>query len=106
MITEENTNEDTLLYNKKSNIMNYEKKYNEALENIRKGLQTKEDGTKISGVTKAFLEEVFPELKESEDEIRKQIISFLKEFECDHYRNLDFKSWISWLENQGEQKAS
>ena len=45
---------------------------------------------------------LFPELKESEDErIRKQIISFLKEFEHDHYRSLDFSSWIAWLEKQG-----
>ena len=44
---------------------------------------------------------IFPELKESEDEkIRKQILSFLKEFEYDHYRNLDFSSWIAWLEKQ------
>lgn len=49
------------------------------------------------------LETLIPELKESEDEkIRKQILSFLKEFECDHYRNLDFSSWIAWLEKQGE----
>lgn len=26
----------------------------------------------------------------------------MKEFECDHYRNLDFSSWIAWLEKQGE----
>lgn len=45
---------------------------------------------------------IFPELKISEDEkIRKQIISFLKEFEYDHYRCLDFSSWIAWLEKQG-----
>lgn len=44
-----------------------------------------------------------PEPEESEDEkISKQIISFLKEFERDHYRNLDFSSWITWLEKQGE----
>lgn len=49
------------------------------------------------------LENAFPELKERGDEkIRKQILSFLKEFECDHYRNLDFSSWIAWLEKQGE----
>lgn len=48
-----------------------------------------------------------PEIKESEDEkIRKQIISFLKEFECDHYRSLDFSSWIAWLEKQEEQRTN
>lgn len=50
------------------------------------------------------LETLIPELKESEDEkIRKQILSFLKEIECDHYRNIDFSSWIAWLERKGEQ---
>lgn len=50
------------------------------------------------------LETLIPELKERDDEkIRKQILSFLKEFECDHYRNLDFSSWIAWLERKGEQ---
>lgn len=55
----------------------------------------------------AYVGKNCPELKDSEDEkIRKQILSFLKEFECDHYRNLDFSSWIAWLEKQGEQKFS
>ena len=49
---------------------------------------------------------IFPELSESEDEkIRKQILSFLKEFEYDHYRNLDFSSWIAWLEKQGNKDS-
>lgn len=73
----------------------YEQKYKEALEKAREIY--KEDFKAM------WLENLFPELKESEDEkIRKQILSFLKEFECDHYRNLDFSSWIAWLEKQGE----
>ena len=77
----------------------YEQKYKEALEKAREIY--KEDFKAM------WLENLFPELKESEDEkIRKQILSFLKEFECDHYRNLDFSSWIAWLEKQGEQKTN
>lgn len=78
--------------------MDYEKRYKEALERARK-IENGEpldvpDGTHIPVA-------IFPELKESEDEkIRKQIISFLKEFEYDHYRSLDFSSWIAWLEKQ------
>lgn len=76
----------------------YEKKYNEALEWMR----SLYDG--LHGSTKEDAEHYFPELKESEDEkTRKQILSFLKEFERDHYRNLDFSSWIAWLEKQGSQ---
>lgn len=75
--------------------MNYEEKYKEALEKAREIY--KEDFKAM------WLKNLFPELKENEDEkIRKQILSFLKEFECDHYRNLDFSSWIAWLEKQGE----
>ena len=75
----------------------YEQKYKEALG----WMQKLYDG--LHGATKEDAEHYFPELKENEDEkIRKQILSFLKEFECDHYRNLDFSSWIAWLEKQGE----
>lgn len=79
--------------------MNYEQKYKEALKKIREGLHPSPDGTKISGVTRAFLEEVFPELAESEDEtIRKELISFLEGF----YANKNKDRWIAWLEKQGE----
>ena len=75
----------------------YEQKYKEALG----WMQKLYDG--LHGATKEDAEHYFPELKYSGDEkIRKQILSFLKEFECDHYRNLDFSSWIAWLEKQGE----
>ena len=75
----------------------YEKKYNEALERARDVYtyycDDREQLRKI--------ESIFPELKESEDErIRKEIISFLKDFEKDHYRSVNFNSWIAWLEKQ------
>lgn len=77
--------------------MNYEKKYKEALEAIKK---IQEANPHDEGLQN-WINDHFPELSESEDErIRKQIISFLKEFEYDHYRNLDFSSWIAWLEKQ------
>ena len=84
--------------------MDYEQKYTEALEKIREGLQPLQDGTKISGVTRAFLEEVFPELKESEDErIRKMIINHLTQ-ERGSLSNDEAAEAIAWLEKQGEQK--
>jgi hypothetical protein len=88
--------------------MDYEQRYKEALEKIRKGLQPLSDGAKISGVTRAFLEEVFPELKESEDEkIRKWLIAQL-ELKSDvnnpHDLELMILKSIAWLEKQGEQR--
>ena len=88
--------------------MDYEQRYNEAIEKIKNGLQPLSDGTKISGVTRAFLEEVFPELKEGEDErIRKAILKMLHETPnnlvwVDY--GLRKKDAISWLEKQGEQR--
>ena len=83
--------------------MDYEQKYTEALEKIREGLQPLQDGTKISGVTRAFLEEVFPELKESEDErIRKDIIILVKDWwDRVNKDNISTKEqMIAWLEKQ------
>ena len=84
--------------------MNYEQKYKEALERARK-IENGEPINVLDGTSIPVA--IFPELKESEGEkVRKQIISFLKEFEHDHYRSLDFSSWIAWLEKQDEQKYS
>ena len=90
--------------------MDYEQRYNEALEKIKNGLQPLSDGTKISGVTRAFLEEVFPELKEGEDErIRKAILKMLHETPnnlvwVDY--GLRKKDAIAWLEKQGKKKPT
>ena len=90
--------------------MNYEQKYTEALEKIRDGLHPLPDGTKISGVTRAFLEEVFPELKESEDEkIRKAVIEMIHDtpsIECEENYNVCKNDILAWLEKQGEKKPT
>lgn len=85
--------------------MDYEKAYNEAIEKIRNGLQPLSDGAKISGVTRAFLEEVFPELKESEDErIRKALVRFHKStIDVDGIKGEEI---VAWLEKQVEQKST
>ena len=76
------------------------KRYDEAIKRAKSKIKNDKDHV----LYEDDVIEIFPELKESEDErIRKQIISFLKEFEHDHYRCLDFSSWIAWLEKQGEQ---
>ena len=51
--------------------------------------------------------EIFPELKESEDDrIRKEIIAYLDvQNVLAKGKDGDFKEWIAWLEKQGKQKA-
>lgn len=78
--------------------MDYEKKYNEAQKWIESIY------TELSHERQMEAKAFFPELKESKDDkVRKQILSFLKEFERDHYRLLDFSSWIALLEKQGDK---
>ena len=48
--------------------------------------------------------EIFPELKESEDEkIRKEMIDFLNQFKEDGLRGVDITPWIAYLEKQKGQ---
>ena len=51
--------------------------------------------------TLGFMNEIFPELKESEDEkIRKNIVTYLKSVIANKgYRDKIIESWIAWLEN-------
>lgn len=86
--------------------MDYEKKYKEIVGEIRKAYLYAQANS-----TKAVLEEILPELKESEDEIiRKEIIKFVHFF---YGASLAFKHTVSeddmlaWLEKQGNiDKAS
>lgn len=80
--------------------MDYEKKYNEALERAK--YYQKENGS-------AVISAIFPELKESEDEkTRKAIISALnyleRELSWDAVGDVDILDAYAWLEKQGEQK--
>jgi hypothetical protein len=83
--------------------MNYEKKYNEALEWMR----SLYDG--LHGATKEDAEHYFPELKESEDEkIRKWcILHFKKSIDViknnDEYKEYLSNKVIPWLEKQGDK---
>jgi len=79
--------------------MDYENKYKEIVGLIKKAyLYAQTDSTK------AVLEEIFPELKESEDEkVRKENVRFIQmEAEDEIVGN----KWLAWLEKQGEQKVS
>ena len=79
----------------KIKIMDYEKKYKNALEWARQVMNGE------TGFIRKEVEKVFPELKESEDEkIRKWIIGVLSTYEHDkNLRNIA----IAWLEKQGSE---
>lgn len=84
--------------------MNYEEKYKQALERVR--IEYKNEQSKGNIWTCENLSTIFPELRESEDErIRKEIIAYLDVQDAiSNRKDQDFKSWIAWLEKQGEQK--
>ena len=84
--------------------MDYEKKYNEALNWMR------ELYPGLHGATKEDAEQVFPELRESEDErVRKTLIHIVKGA-CDKYGikykgdDITEEKLLSYLEKQKEQK--
>lgn len=80
--------------------MNYEEKYKEVLEKAKSCLK---DGT-ITNIAKNYIETIFPELVESEDEkIRKAIIKHLISFNNGYYTRPSediIDNWIAWLEKQ------
>lgn len=55
--------------------------------------------------TIGFMNEIFPELKESKDEnIRKGLIDYFNNFHLQTFAGLDPKKILAWLEKQGEQE--
>jgi len=62
----------------------------------------------LSKEQKEKLENIFPELAESEDEItRKSLIRFLKSpFVNKNITDEKVAPWIAWIEKQGEQKQT
>ena len=81
--------------------MNYEQNYKEALDRAKKLKESSDSTAVIDGC-----EQIFPELKESEDErIRKLIIRHFKEIADRNeqsWKNLDIPYIIAWLEKQGK----
>lgn len=82
--------------------MDYEKKYKDALEFF------KHIYPNIGGELKEQIENLFPELKENEDErVRKAILGYLTIMwgnSQDDVCGVHVEDAIAWLEKQGEQK--
>lgn len=80
--------------------MEYEKKYKEALEVAKRKLCFDKAGM-VDSFTPNDIYEMFPELKESDDErIRKELIGFLRNIPNSNYT---CEEMALWLEKQGKQ---
>ena len=81
--------------------VDYQKMYEDALEKaktIHSLLKCSDDSKNYSYAE--TIEDIFPELRESDDEkIRKEIIDFVKRIDFTKEKS---EKWISWLEKQGE----
>ena len=78
------------------------KAYDKALERAKKiHSQTEFD------YEKGMMEEIFPELNESEDDrIKKELIGFLQLHHPQFVGNRKQEKWIAWIEKQGEQNIA
>ena len=78
--------------------MDYEEKYKTALERAR----IWKDKSGMPKDKQGILDDIFPELAESENEderIREEIIQYIK-------TGTYHKDWIAWLEKQGKKKLN
>jgi uncharacterized protein with gpF-like domain len=79
------------------------KRYDEAIEKAKNCLK---DGT-ITNIAISYIETIFPELQESDDEkIRKELLEHCKNQAKPYIQTGNkcpqIQSWIAWLEKQGE----
>lgn len=81
--------------------MNYEQKYKEALEKARQLCAYPTTNPFISD-----LQDIFPELKESEyEKIRKQIKAFIKS-RGSHITQSKTDAWLAWIDKRSEQNLT
>ena len=75
--------------------------YDEALK------QVKECTSDENGFITIYPQEIFPTLKESEDEkIRKELITHCRNIRCVTEEGAEkIANWVAWLENQVEEKS-
>ncbi|MEE3414821.1 MAG: hypothetical protein VZR53_05570 [Prevotella sp.] len=88
---------------KKLSIEEKAKRYDEALEKAEKW-HNAPNVDKIPTFGNRIIEDIFPELYESEDErIKNEIIDYIST--ADDKVLIPYESWIAWLEKQGRQKS-
>ena len=85
---------------------NFKEKYKKALEKAKNVIEDLRKGDDILAISD--LEQMFPELAESEDEkIRKELLEHCKNQAQPYIQTRNkcpqIQSWIDWLERQGEQ---
>lgn len=82
--------------------MNYEKEYKKLKANIKEAYLFAQTNS-----TKAVLENILPELRESEDEkIRKLLIRLFKSNANEKFDDVSTQEILAWLEKQGERKPA
>ena len=82
------------------------KRYDEAIERAEKW-RNAPNVDKIPTFANRVIDEIFPEFEENEDErIRKEIINFLELPHPQFVGKRDHKTWITWLEKQGEKNTA
>ena len=90
--------------------MDYEKKYKEALAAIQELYNSMKYMSSTDALhTTTTLEKAFPELKESEDErIKKVVTLIIKGIRANvfEYKGISKEDVITWLEKQGEQNPT
>ena len=87
---------------KELSIKEKAERYDELLEKLRKA---KEDNNVCDERYCCVIDDIVPELKESEDEgIRKGLIDFVNQYGDNFYGQISKEHAIAWLEKQGEQK--
>jgi len=81
------------------------RRYDEALEGAKEWRNTPNSDNRLT-YTNRVIEEIFPELKESEDEkIRKELIKWFEEFPDLIWRGHNKNKVLAWLEKQGEEAS-
>jgi len=86
--------------------MDYKEKYEKALEKLQDALALTKDGCEISGLTRNCIEDIFPELAESETgKIKNEIKKVLANTDLSKFAlEYTFHDMIEWLEKQGKKE--
>lgn len=77
------------------------RRYDETLERAKKW-HNAPNIDKMPTYGNRIIEEIFPELKENDEMIRKEILEYFQQFKNEGLRGINISDWIAWLEKQAE----